>query len=113
MIASFKKNQKGIILMLLSSLCVCFGQLFWKISVNDNYFFLCMGFVLYGIGALLMIVAYKYGKLSVLQPLLSISYVISIILAVTVLHEIISLMKLIGILVIILGVVMVAGGDNE
>lgn len=72
-----------------------------------------MGFVLYGIGALLMIVAYKYGKLSVLQPLLSISYVISIILAVTVLHEIISLMKLIGILVIILGVVMVAGGDNE
>lgn len=113
MIASFKKNQKGIILMLLSSLCVCFGQLFWKLSVDGNYFLLCLGFAIYGIGAMLMIVAYKHGKLSVLQPLLSISYVISIVLAVAILNETVSLIKLIGILSIIIGVVMVAGGDNE
>ena len=57
-----------------------------------------------------MIVAYRYGKLSVLQPMLSLNYVLSIILAAVVLKEEVTMIKCIGVLVIMTGVVMIAGG---
>ena len=60
-----------------------------------------------------MIIAYKFGKLSVLQPMLSLNYVLSIVLATIVLKEEISLVKCIGVLIIIGGVIMIAGGDEE
>ena len=74
---------------------------------------MAMGFLFYGIGALVMIIAYKYGELSVLQPMLSLNYVLSIILAALVLHESITVIKCIGVLIIVSGVIMIAGGDAE
>ena len=71
------------------------------------------GFAFYGVGALVMIVAYRYGKLSVLQPMLSLNYVVSIVLAALVLKENITILKCIGVLVIISGVVLIAGGDED
>ena len=111
MLESFQKNKKGILLMLISSICVCVGQLFWKLSAEHGILFMLVGFFFYGFGALVMIVAYKYGKLSVLQPMLSLNYVLSIILATTVLNEKITLIKCLGILIIIAGVICIAGGD--
>ena len=35
MIKSLKENGKGILLMLVSSICVCTGQLFWKLSSKE------------------------------------------------------------------------------
>ena len=61
----------------------------------------------------MMIIAYKYGKLSVLQPMLSLNYVLSIVLAVIVLKEDINILKCIGVIVIISGVILIAGGDKE
>lgn len=75
MIESFQKNKKGILLMLISSICVCVGQLLWKISAEKGFPIMLAGFCFYGLGALIMIIAYKYGKLSVLQPMLSLNYV--------------------------------------
>ena len=98
--------------MLLSSFCVCLGQLFWKLSVDNNILYLIIGFGLYGIGALLMLYAYKFGSLSVLQPMLSANYVFTIILATTILKEEINLVKIIGILIIIIGVILIGGGDE-
>ncbi len=60
-----------------------------------------------------MLVAYRYGKLSVLQPMLSLNYVLSIVLAAVVLKEEITLLKCVGVLTIIAGVVLIAGGDAE
>lgn len=105
-------NKKGIILMLLSSICVCIGQLLWKLSTSGNIILLLSGFFFYGVGALIMIVAYRFGELSILQPMLSLNYVLSILLAVTILKEEITILKFIGVLVIIAGVVIIAGGDN-
>lgn len=113
MLESFNKNKKGIILMLLSSVCVCVGQLLWKLSAEQGVIVMLAGFCFYGIGALVMIIAYKFGKLSVLQPMLSLNYVLSIILAAIVLKEEITALKCIGVLVIIAGVIMIAGGDEE
>ena len=113
MLKSFQRNKKGILLMLISSLCVCIGQLLWKLSSNGSVLFLLIGFGFYGIGALIMIIAYRYGKLSVLQPMLSLNYILSIFLAALVLKEKITILKCIGVLVIIIGVIMIAGGDEE
>ena len=112
MIESFRLNKKGILLMLISSICVCFGQLLWKLSAEQGIFVMLIGFCFYGIGALVMLVAYKFGSLSVLQPMLSLNYVLSIILAALILKEEITIIKCIGVLVIIAGVVMIAGGDE-
>lgn len=112
MIESLKQNKKGIILMICSSVCVCLGQLLWKLSVDRGFLFLAAGFCLYGIGALAMIIAYKFGKVSILQPILSLNYILSIILAATVLNETITLIKCIGVLGIMIGVLLIAGGDE-
>ena len=113
MIESIKQNRKGILLMLISSISVCFGQLFWKLSVEHGFSFILLGFFLYGVGALLMIIAYRYGRVSVLQPMLSLNYILSIVLAALILDEKISVTKCIGILVIIIGVILIAGGDSK
>ena len=113
MVNSLKKNKKGIIIMLLSSFCVCLGQLFWKLSIDNNLLYLIIGFGLYGIGALLMLYAYKFGSLSVLQPMLSANYIFTIILASLILKEKIFWYDFLGIIVIIVGVVLIGGGDND
>lgn len=112
MLESLKSNKKGILLMLISSICACLGQLFWKLSINKNMKMLILGFALYGIGALIMIVAYRYGNLSVLQPMLSLNYVLSVVLGFFVLNEVITIKKSIGIFIIILGVILIGGGDE-
>lgn len=113
MIESLKKNKKGIILMVCSSICACVGQLLWKLSVTHGIMIMIMGFGFYGIGALFMIIAYKFGRVSVLQPVLSLNYVLSLILATLVLKEKITIIKCIGALVIIMGVCLIAGGDED
>lgn len=109
---SFRKNQVGIILMLFSSLFVCFGQLLWKMATERGILWILLGYALYAIGALIMIIAYRFGSLSVLQPMLSLNYVLSIILATTILHESINLLKICGVLIIIIGVIFIGGGDE-
>ena len=113
MIESLKKNRQGILLMSLSALLASFGQMFWKLFRNEGaWAYLILGFVLYGCGALVMIVAYRFGKLSVLQPMLCLSYVFAIFISIFILNEQITTSKLAGILVVIFGVVMIAGGDS-
>ena len=113
MIDSFQKNKKGILLMLISSICVCIGQLLWKLSTEYGAIPLLLGFCFYGCGALVMIFAYRFGRLSVLQPMLSLNYVLSLFLAAIVLKEAVTAAKCIGVLLIISGVVLIAGGDGE
>lgn len=100
-------------MMIVSSICACVGQLLWKLSAVEGIMMMLAGFVLYGIGALVMIAAYRFGKLSVLQPILSLNYVLSIVLAAVVLKEEVTIIKCIGVLVLIAGVVLIAGGDEE
>ena len=84
----------------------------WKLSAMQGLVFMLVGFVFYGAGALIMIIAYKFGKLSVLQPMLSLNYVLSILLAAFVLREAITLYKVIGVIIITCGVITIAGGDE-
>lgn len=111
-IESIKKNKNGIILMLISSVLVCIGQLFWKLSVDNGILYMMIGFILYGVGALVMLVAYKFGSLSVLHPVLSLNYIFAILIGSLILNETITPLKIIGIIVITTGVLLIGGGDN-
>lgn len=111
-ISSLKKNQKGITLILLSSICTTAGQYMWKISAMHNLFYIMIGFCFYGIGAVGMIIAFKYGSFSVIHPMMSMGYVFTVIISYLFLHEIINFQKVIGILFIMVGVAFIGVGDE-
>ncbi|GKV69314.1 membrane protein [Sporosarcina sp. NCCP-2716] len=104
----------GIILMILAAFSSATGQFFWKLAAGGGLldWHLWLGFVLYGIGAVLMTVAFRYGRLSVLHPLLTVGYVIALFYGVTFLDETLSL-PLIGGTVLILAGVWLVGGDDH
>ena len=98
--------------MLLAAVSACIGQLCWKLASTHGIIFALIGFALYGLGAVLMILAYRFGSVSVLQPLLGTNYVLSVILGFFVLGEAVTVTKIIGIVIITAGVIFIAGGDE-
>ena len=113
MLESFEKNKKGIMIMMCSAACACIGQLLWKMSAEQGLLMALAGFVFYGLGALFMLIAYRFGSLSVLQPMQSVNYVLSIILGAIVFSEAVTAKKVIGVLIIMVGIVLIGGGDEE
>lgn len=107
-----KQVLKGIKIMLLSSLLTCTGQLIWKLAALQLHmlaFIYCLtGLALYAIGALFMLIAFQFGELSILQPILSFGYVISIFLALMVLKEPITIKKVMGVLLISIGIILLS-----
>ncbi|MBW3003613.1 EamA/RhaT family transporter [Candidatus Woesearchaeota archaeon] len=117
-----KGTKIGIAVMIISSLFLSTGQLFFKygsgsfkwnimsIITNYNYFFaLCFC----GIGAVLLIIALKFGDLSVMFPLVSISYIFVILISYFILHEDLGLLKLFAIGFIAFGVTLITKGDEN
>ena len=113
MLESLKRNSKGISLMLVCSVCLASGQLLWKLFHTHGIIMLLAGFAVYAVGALAMITAYRYGELSVLQPVNSTSYIFSLLLAALVLREPIGALKIIGVASIICGVIFIGGGSER
>ena len=58
-ILSLKKNKIGIAIIIFSAICTAFGQYCWKVWEAKGMLTLLIGFVLYGIGAISMIIAFK------------------------------------------------------
>lgn len=112
LITSLEKNKKGIIIMIAAALFTTLGQYFWKISHGNNIKIVAIGFLFYGVGAVGMILAFKFGKFSVLHPMMSTSYIFTILLGYFALHESVNILKIIGVVLIILGVACVGVGDE-
>ncbi len=83
-----KNNALGVTLMLACATCLCTGQFVWK--YYDGLLSLTVGFGIYGLGALAMLSAYRFGSFSVLQPVNSVSYVIAAVLGRVFFHEAIT-----------------------
>lgn len=98
------KLYKGVILIILSALCVVVGQYFWKLSA-DQFYLAFVGLVIYAVGAFLMILAFRFGELSVLHPMLSVSYVLALFVGALLLDEAVTVTKVGGVAVIFLGMV--------
>ncbi|MCM0647652.1 EamA family transporter [Clostridium swellfunianum] len=110
-ISSIKKNLKGILIIIAAALLTSIGQMLWKISNGSNLKWLILGFLCYGIGAVLMIIAFRFGSLSVLHPMLSFGYIFAIFLGNFVLKEHITSIQYLAIIIIMCGVVLIGGGD--
>lgn len=108
---SIKKNIKGILLIIIAAMFTSVGQLFWKLSHGIDVKLMLIGFVCYGLGAVLMILAFRFGSLSVLHPLMSVGYVFALVLGQTQLHEMVSLAKYVAVAIIMVGVTLIGGGD--
>ncbi len=65
---------------------------------------LLSGYSLYGLSTVLLVLALKHGQLSLLYPVISLTYVWVTILSVTVFGEELNVYKLGGILLIVVGV---------
>ena len=98
-----RKFRLGIIFMLISAFLTATGQLMWKIGIN-NFLFLPIGFLFYGLGAIFMIKSFEKEKVSIAYPVMSIGYIISMFYGNIFFNEIITTKKVIAIVLIILGV---------
>lgn len=109
--------KKGIILMLLSSFLTCTGQLVWKLAANEqnnSYIpLLLVGFCMYGIGALIMIVAFRFGDISILHPMLSFGFIVSLFYGAIILKEEIRLNNILGVIIIVVGMICLGKSHKE
>jgi undecaprenyl phosphate-alpha-L-ara4N flippase subunit ArnE len=107
------RYAKGVSLMLLCSVCLCAGQLIWKIMPGMNLFYLGAGFAVFALGAAAMVLAYRYGELSALQPLNSLTYVFSQLIGIFVFAEGVSAVKLLGVAAVVAGVALIGSAGNR
>lgn len=112
-IESLRKNKKGILIMGIASFFTAFGQLMWKLfQLDNNGYLLIFGFLLYGLGAICMIIAFRFGSYSVIHPVMCTSYLFAIFFGLVFLKEKLNCLQGIGIILMVLGVILIGGGDE-
>ena len=70
------------------------------------------GYALYGVMTVLLVIALRHGELSVLYPIISLSYIWVAILSVVIFHESMNGFKIAGIAAIIAGVAVLGRGSQ-
>ncbi|MBI2688397.1 MAG: EamA family transporter [Acidobacteria bacterium] len=82
----------------------------WKILTNLPLF---GGLACYGLSTLLLVLALRYGELSVLYPIIALTYVWVTILSVFLLGESVNAFKLAGLVFIVLGVAVLGRKEKD
>lgn len=101
-----------IITMLLAVISQIFsftGTFFLKKGVKQSWInkTVISGYLLYGLSTIFFLAALRLGKLSMVYPFVSLSYVGTTVLAVKYLNEKISIVQIIGLALIIVGVTFI------
>ena len=71
------------------------------------------GYCLYAVFTVLFVYALRHGELSILYPLIALSYVWVTITAVLAFHEALNPFKIVGVLIIIVGVAVLGWGGGS
>ena len=71
------------------------------------------GYTLYGISTLLLVLALKDGELSLLYPVIALTYVWVTVLSFLIFHDAINPFKLTGIILIVTGVAVLGKGGRS
>lgn len=107
----------GILLILLAATLSSLSQLAWKFGAEAHghfaWFLYIVGFLAAGGGMFVMMAAFRYGDVSILQPMMSVGFALSIFLGAIFLEEEITWTKVIGTLFIILGSVLLGIQGKE
>lgn len=74
---------------------------------------LFLGYCLYGVFAVLMVYALRHGELSILYPVIALTFVWVSILSAMIFHEAMNPMKIAGIAVIVAGVAVLGWGSRN
>lgn len=104
----------GILLMTGSAALTATGQAFWKLAQHGlGSWQLYLGFLLYGFGAVCMTIAFRFGSLSALHPLLSLGYIFSLIIGSLWLNEALTWKVVIGDGLILIGAISLGLGEKQ
>jgi len=112
----------AIIMMIICTALTSVAQVLYKkgmsyfqfdiISIITNYHLLS-GFLLYGIGAVIMIYAFKTGEVTVLYPIIALSYIWVSLLAMYFFQEMMNLYKWVGVIFICIGIIFIGFGGKK
>jgi len=117
-----KTRTWAILLTLSFTVIISFAQVLYKMaSANLSFnplqlitnWQLILGLVLYAIAAIMFIKALKGGELSVLYPLIAVTYIWVSLLSIYFFHEVMTLYKWLGVVTIILGVSFIGIGGTR
>lgn len=106
----------GFLLVFVASLLGAFGALYLK-RASSNFRVslsqvknksLIVGLFYYGFSTLIFLTALKFGELSIIYPLVSLTYVWVVLLSHFKLQESLNKFKVLGVLLIVLGVSFIA-----
>lgn len=116
-----KTHPLAILAVALATLLTASGQFLFKLGTANltlgwdllHNWYLIGGFAIYGISAIILVVSLKYGELSVLYPIVSLSFVWVNILSFEFLSETLNSYKWAGVCFIILGVSLIGFGSKQ
>jgi len=111
----------AIFLVAFTTLLTSIGQVFFKFGANKlefnllsiftNYI-LFIGLFVYVIAAVLVVISLKYGELSILYPIISLSYIWVSLLSIFFFFESMNAIKWLGITAILIGVSFIGVGSK-
>ena len=118
-----KTTPAAIFLIIFCTLFTSTGQILWKLGLERGNFHnvvtlfnlpFMLGFVSYGIGLLLMFMAFKRGELSVLFPIFATSFVwVSLASPYFIPTDSMNVWKWAGVIVIVLSVGVLGIGNSR
>lgn len=108
----------AIILMFIVTILTSIAQILYKLGVDKmasfsfysiitNYI-LIGGIIVYGIAAILMLIAFKGGEVSVLYPIIATSYIFVSLLSAYFFNESMNLFRWLGVLSILFGICLIS-----
>ena len=112
----------AMLLIFFTTLLTSSAQILWKIgsktlsfnivNILTNYY-LIGGILLYIVGGVLLIISFRGGEVSVLYPIIAMSYIWVSLLSVKFLGEIMDKFKWVGIATIIAGIIFIGYGSRN
>ncbi len=121
--AKAERRTQGVALVFCCTLLGAAAQVLMKIGANTiphpgllqilTNLPLMGGYCLYGLSTLLLVMALKHGELSLLYPVIALTYVWVSILSVLIFHENLNPFKVLGISTIVVGVCVLGRGSRR
>lgn len=119
--------RRSILLVFVCTLLGAAAQILMKAGVQvhpaDGFLALLIGiftypklfagYALYGMSTGLLIIALKYGELSILYPVIALTYVWVTALSVLIYDEVLNPFKLLGLATVVLGVAILGRGGRK
>jgi len=117
-----KNITLGIILMITCTFFTAFGEFLFKLSAKSfqwhpvslltNYT-LILAFAIFFLGSVLLIIALRFGDLSVLYPFIALNFIWVMLISFWWLGEYINRFKIGAAILVVFGVVLIAKGGGE